>query len=73
MSQCFALILYQPMKQLARMWKDNDVWSGAFPYCTPYMKHLENTVGLLFSMEKGNSEQDESLGHVKSNEVDMTE
>jgi hypothetical protein len=55
------------------MLKNGHVWSAAYPYRASYLQHLENTVGLLLSMEEGNSAQDESLGHVRIDELDVTE
>jgi hypothetical protein len=59
---CRSLMPYRPYKNLQR---HRDRWSAEFPHCAPYIQHLENTVGLLFSLE--------SRGPGISDERDMTE
>jgi hypothetical protein len=61
----YALMPYRPARSLASFWKERDRWITGFPYSTPYFEHLEKTVGLLLRME--------SLGHGKSDELDVTE
>jgi hypothetical protein len=56
---CHALMPYRDHKNIEWMARETQSWVHDFPNCVSYIQHLENTVGLLLSLEFCDVRRDE--------------